>query len=271
MRALAGLPYPGNKTGASGSNTGTNRFINAHLPHPKSYDKYVEPFAGMLGVLLSRPPVLTEVANDIDGRIVNWWRVVRDKSDELAHKMRYTPYSRQEYETAYELRNSEDDVTQAWATTVLLTQSIYGMGLAGDKTKFRIHMGTNNYITYSNRIEKLANRLRKVVLENRPAEQIIQQFCKYPDSLIYADPPYISENVGDNVYRHGNSTFNKNSMLELFDSCVGSVAISGYADDWDDLGWYKVEHETKSIIAGEGRTEVLWLNYEPQISQGNLF
>ena len=53
---------------------GSNRWIRSRLPVRSAY---VEPFAGMLGVLLARPRVSVEVVNDLDGRVVNWWTQVR--------------------------------------------------------------------------------------------------------------------------------------------------------------------------------------------------
>lgn len=52
------------------------------------------------------------------------------------------------------------------------------------------------------------------------------------------------------------------------------VAVSGYGDEWDRLGWFR--HERRSVVrvavhgaSAPRRTEVLWTNY--QDPQGTLF
>lgn len=79
MRRLSALYWPGGK---SGNGAGVGRWIADQLPWRYS-SCYVEPFAGMLGVLLQRKPVQTEIVNDSDERVVNWWRVVRDRHLDL--------------------------------------------------------------------------------------------------------------------------------------------------------------------------------------------
>ncbi len=86
------LSYYGGKRGY-----GKAQWIASFLPHtPDSC--YIEPFAGMAGVLLARAPVKTEILNDLNGRVVNWWRAVRDKPEEFGRLLEFTPFSRAEYE-----------------------------------------------------------------------------------------------------------------------------------------------------------------------------
>lgn len=58
---------------------------------------YVEPFAGSLAVLFAKPPCVHEIVNDLDGAIVNFWRVLRDKREQLEHACALTPYARAEW------------------------------------------------------------------------------------------------------------------------------------------------------------------------------
>ena len=76
--ALRGLKWVGGKSAASA--LGTGKWITSLLPYDRTY---AEPFAGMCGVLLQRFPSAEEIVNDLDERVVNWWRVVRDRPDEI--------------------------------------------------------------------------------------------------------------------------------------------------------------------------------------------
>lgn len=59
---------------------------------------FIEAFAGGLAVLFARPRVQREIVNDLDGRVMAFWRALRDHPGELAEVVAATPYSRQEWE-----------------------------------------------------------------------------------------------------------------------------------------------------------------------------
>lgn len=119
--ALRALLYLGGK--ATGGPSGTGRWIASMLPQEREVC-YVEPFAGMLGVLLQRQRSHAEIANDADDRIVNWWRVLRWQTDELLTAVTRTPISRSEFERAKETVTHHDPLQSAWAVSVLLMQGI---------------------------------------------------------------------------------------------------------------------------------------------------
>lgn len=68
--------------------------ITALLPPHKHY---VEPFAGSLAVLLAKTPSRMETVNDLDNRLMTFWRVLRERPDELIRVCALTPHSRVEY------------------------------------------------------------------------------------------------------------------------------------------------------------------------------
>ena len=69
--------------------------LMADIPHRV----YLEPYAGSAAVLFRKPRVPVEIINDVDGQVVNFFRVLRDHPAELARACQLTPYSRAEYET----------------------------------------------------------------------------------------------------------------------------------------------------------------------------
>ena len=89
---------------------------------------YVEPFGGMLSVLLRREKAAIEIVNDLDRRLLTWWEIVRDRPDELVRQLDYTPYSRAVFAECAEICASpkfNDPLKLAWALTVILWQG-YG-------------------------------------------------------------------------------------------------------------------------------------------------
>src|SRR3990170_3736536 len=67
------------------------------LPLLPECHHYCEPFAGSAAVLINREPSPIETYNDIDGEIVNFFAVLRDKKDELVEAIGLTPFSREEF------------------------------------------------------------------------------------------------------------------------------------------------------------------------------
>src|SRR5262249_686595 len=75
---------------------------------------YCEPFGGSAAVLINRQPAPVETYNDIDGEVVNFFRVLREKPDELIRAIGLTPFSRRELEIAVtEPVNTVSDVERA--------------------------------------------------------------------------------------------------------------------------------------------------------------
>jgi len=114
----------------------------------------------------------------------------------------------------------------------------------------------------------IADRLRRVQIENKDALDIIQRYDS-EDALIYCDPPYTRsarETYGE--YENEMSDSEHRELAVVLRSSDGKVAISGYQCElyeelFEDHGWYRVDGEPQSLHGGRGkRVESLWLNYE---------
>lgn len=81
-------------------------WIISLMPPHKSY---LEPFFGSGAVFFKKPPSRIETINDLDGEIVNLFRCIRSRPEELARTVALTPYSREEYELAWQYRLAPDD------------------------------------------------------------------------------------------------------------------------------------------------------------------
>jgi len=72
------------------------------LPLLPQAHHYCEPFGGSAAVLLNRQPAPVETYNDLDGEVVNFFRVLREQKDELLYAIGMTPFSRAEFGQAIE-------------------------------------------------------------------------------------------------------------------------------------------------------------------------
>ena len=223
---------------------------------------YCEPFGGMAGLLCYRAPVKCEIFNDLDGRIVNWWRVVRDQPEELGRLIEGMPHSETEYRKACKtvIDESATGLERALAFYVVANQ---GAVRGGAGTGWKMEW-VNGDISHwrSGRVAILAERLRDVQLFCRSAEKILARTSGLDHAVIYADPPYMTADTS--VYAV--CEVNVPALSDLLLAQRGQVAISGYDDEWQHLGWQR--HELETVFSGsptfssEPRTEVLWTNYD---------
>src|ERR1043165_138398 len=79
---------------------GKYNHLNWLLPLLPEAEHYCEPFGGSAAVLINRLPSPVETYNDLDGEVVNFFKVLRDQKDELIQAIGLTPFSREEFKKA---------------------------------------------------------------------------------------------------------------------------------------------------------------------------
>lgn len=265
------------------------KWIMSHFPPHRIY---TEAFGGAAGVLIQKPRAYSEVYNDLDGDVVNLFEVIRDPvlRAHLVHDLVATPYARTEFERAW--KPSKDVVERARR---LVIRSMMGFGSAGatkGTTGFRIdtkreyETAQHTWAMYPFNLADVGHRLSGVLIENRPAIEVIRNHDT-PSTLHYVDPPYlhktrcrIKSKGSPRGYRHEMDTADHIELLDFLRGVEGMVVLSGYASQLYDQhlpGWEK--RMTKARISsnrGTGvREEVVWLNPAVSValrrSAGGLF
>jgi len=246
-------------------------WIISHFPRHRAY---VEPFGGGASVLLRKPRSYAEVYNDLDGEIVNLFRVVRDHGLELVEALELTPFARDEFVTSYE--PCADPVEQARRT---VTRSFMGFGSNAHnrKTGFRANSnrsGTTparDWRNYPDALVTSIDRLRGVVIENRDAIAVMAAHDG-PETLHYVDPPYVaSTRDAGSDYRHEMTDDDHRRLAYFLRTVEGMVVVSGYPSDlYDELfaDWRRVDRVALADGASK-RTEVLW--FSPSVPGAGLF
>lgn len=240
------------------------------IEHFPPHRIYVEPYAGAASVLLRKPRCYAEVINDLDSEIVSLFLVLRDpaQAHELERLLRLTPYARAEFEISY--LPASDPIEQARRTIARSFMGFGGQGVCGKSTGFRANSnrsGTtpaHDWAHYPKELAAFCARLAGVVIENRPALDVIRQHDG-PETLHYVDPPYLPETrqqSGSHGYRHEMTEQEHGELSQALHECAGYVVLSGYPSQmYDELyaGWQRVER--KALADGaQPRLEVLWLS-----------
>ena len=253
MRPL--LPYYGGKQHMA------KRIVDL-LPR---HTVYVEPFCGGASVFSKKPwpPVSNndhyrEVLNDLDGRVVNLYRVAKDPDAFAEFQILVTaPRSRAEHSRAKEyLRNNPEPLQSIdpeaaaayWVATVQSFGCICGAGWRTCVFK------DNSSATYLRKIERLPeylDRMLGVHLESRDAIDVIKTWDS-PQTLFYCDPPY--PGADQRGYKHPYTQENLAELCQALDECNGSFALSCYANEAVPGHWTKHEFESHCAVSCKGTT-----------------
>jgi DNA adenine methylase len=245
------------------------------LPLLPKCHHYCEPFAGSAAVLLNREPSPVETYNDVDGEVVNFFRVLRDEREALVQAIALTPFSREEFAVAVTpQRDIPSDMERARRFFIRARQARTGLAQtaslgrwANCKNTTRAGMSgvVSRWLGSVEMLPFIAERLLRVQIENRPADAIVQVYDD-PKTLFYCDPPYVHGSRGDSkAYAYEMSDADHVRFAQLLNLCKGKVAVSGYRSDlYESLykGWRRIDAESKACHSTKGmRQESVWVNF----------
>ncbi len=249
---------------------------------PRHYLHYCEPFAGGLSVLFANTErvqrcCLSESVNDINGRLVNFWRVLRDNPKELAERLLFTPVSQGHWFEATKLTFA-DNVEDAAAYFVQLRQSQGGRGDCWHPlTRNRLRRGANeavsSWLSSVDSLLTIAERLLPVVITCLDFAAAINANDS-ANTLFYCDPPYLQETrTAPEVYAHEMGELEHTILLNTLSGIKGKFILSGYqsklyADYTNRFNWFttkkNVYNNSSTATIKADRTEFLWMNYRPE-------
>ena len=176
------------------------------LPLLPAAHHYCEPFGGSGAVLINRPPSPVETYNDLDGDVVNFFRVLREQKDQFVSMIALTPFSREEYFLALSNQQGHNSpIERALGFFIRARQARTGLAQpatlgrwANCKNTSRSGMAgvVSRWLGSVESLPDIALRLLRVQIENRPATDIIRLYDD-PNTLFYCDPPYPHDSRGD--------------------------------------------------------------------------
>ena len=190
--------------------------------------------------------------------------------------VQFTPYSRKEYDDAFEDPVPSDKFEKA---TRFLIQCWQGHGFRNNGRKVgwkndvqgREDMyAVKNWYRLPEWIISTVDRLKQVQIEHRPALEVIEKF-RYPNVCIYADPPYLLQTRSGKQYKHEMTDGDHVQLLDMLLQHPGPVIISGYHSKLYDeklKDWYKDEIGGESEYSGKRKqNEVIWMNFSAEYEQ----
>lgn len=245
------LSYQGSKRNLA------QKIISYFPPH----SLYVEPFFGSGSIFFSKKPVKYNVLNDLNGDVINFWRVCYEKIDALIGLLEVTPYMLEIFKI---YSKSENDVERACAFIGLSNLSLYG---CGDTLKFGFF--NCKQTTSQKLIEFQKNIFQDINTQftNCTAIDVISKISigrqnEIEKTFAYLDPPYFGTEGYDNCPKW--TLKNLDELLTAYSKI--KFAISEF-DTPEVIEVFK-KHNLNINIIGERnniknrRVEILATNYK---------
>lgn len=252
---------------------------NAPAPDDPGWLHYVEPYAGGLSVMLAmNPEGVSEVVNDLNEELTNFWQVLQDKDQftEFVRIINSVPFSENEYKFACNLRDTVANyVERACRFFIRCRQSYAGRmkefpPTVKNRTRRGMQEHVSAWLTCIEAFPEVHERLKRVLILNRPALKVIRQ-QDGPRTLFYLDPPYLHETrATTGEYQHEMDDGEHEKLLVTLSDIDGRFLLSGYHSKlYDDAaahyGWKCHEFSLPNQAAGGKKkrrmTECVWTNF----------
>ena len=255
---------------------GKNSHLGWLLPLLPKCRHYCEPFGGSAAVLINRGPSPVETYNDIDGDVANFFRVLRDHTDEILKAIALTPFSREEFRIAIKSSGEElSDIERARRFYVRARQVRTGLAQTASNGRWANCLNTSRkgmsgavsrWLGSVEGLSQVAERLLRVQIENSEAIDVIKRYDS-DNTLFYCDPPYPPEIRGDiRAYGYEMDSIDHRDLAAILKNCKGKVALSGYKCNLlDELysDWDCIKAPIKNCQSVKRpRQEVLYVNYD---------
>jgi DNA adenine methylase len=226
-------------------------------------------------VLLNREPAPVETYNDIDGEVVNFFRVLRDQKERLIEAIGLTPFAREEYYRSLtngagqlsELERARRFFVRARQARTGLAQTASLGRWANCRNTSRAGMSgvVSRWLGSVEDLPEIASRLLRVQIENRPALEVIRLYDG-ASTLFYCDPPYVHASRGERkAYGFEMTDADHRELAAALRAVKGKAAISGYRCDLMDKlysGFRRVDADPKHCHSIKKlRREAVWMNY----------
>lgn len=257
---------------------GKQRLVNLILSLIPGHKLYCEPFVGGAAVFFAKEPSEIEVINDLNGEVVNFYKVCYDDFKKLEKLIQSTPHSRQIHRETQDILKSpskHNPIQRAWAfwvqTNMSFTSKIFGGYAFERKSNKTLKTFVNKKLAFTTEVR---DRLNMVDIENNDAPQVIKS-RDTKDSFFYCDPPYFNSNMG---HYKGYTEEDFENLLLTISKIKGQFLLSSYPSELlqkytKKYKWHILEKSTGVAVTHQTdkrKTEVLTANYPLKTDLGEL-
>ena len=267
---------------------GKFRLLKHILPQLPESKIFVDVFGGGGSVVYNKRPVSPiTVYNDLSSEVYVFFKVLRERYDELHHLLEYTPFSCQLFKEAYtKLREEKSEglseLERAWYWFILIRQSFASKGDSFARGIADRNFSKSFQSSISN-LKDLSDFFKGISIDNIDYWDLMQKYDS-ENTLFYCDPPYLAQcgsKASSEGYFNSFSFEDHKLFLDRIKTLKGKVCVSHYKVDLYDSelsDWRKVYFERKitTVKVKDGgkspvATEGIYCNYELEQNKSKLF
>lgn len=225
-----------------------------------TFDRYIEPFLGSGAVFFSLLPS-NAIISDVNAELINVYQVMRDNPEELKEQMKRHQQSHCET-YYYQVRgNIVNDSIASVARTLYLNRTCFnGLYRVNKRGEFNVPIGSKENCTYDvDDFVRYSQILKNAKIMVSDFQQVIDEASK--GDLIFADPPYVSNNGKEGFVKYNGNLFTWNDQERLLNSLVhardrGAKIVLTNADVTEiecrylENGFFVKKIERSSTVAG---------------------
>ncbi|MEN3257272.1 DNA adenine methylase [Sodalis endosymbiont of Spalangia cameroni] len=169
---------------------GKRRLAKRILPCFPVHKCYVEPFCGGAALFFSKEPSSVEVLNDINGDLINLYRVVKHHLEEFVRQFKWAFSSRQLFDWLKETPPQTLTDIQRAARFYYLQQLTFGGKVSGQNFgTSAVRSQVLNLLRIEEQLSQAHLRLSQATIEHLGWRACIEKYDR-PHTLFYLDPPY---------------------------------------------------------------------------------
>ena len=168
---------------------GKRRLADRLIPQFPPHTCYVEVFAGGAALYFLRPPADVEVINDINGDLVNLYRVVKNHLEEFVRQFKYALSSREVFKWQQDTPSETLTDIQRAARFFYLQQHCFGGKVEGQNWGTATTAPAVNLLRIEENLSAAHLRLSQAFIENLDWAKCIERYDR-PHTFFYLDPPY---------------------------------------------------------------------------------
>ncbi len=239
---------------------------------------YVEPYFGGGSVMLAKDPEgVSEVANDLNRELANFWSVLRSETEfsSFSRLCEATAFSEELFDGIGNDTTAAFPVDAAWRFFIRCRQSMSGRmkdfaPLSRTRTRRGMNEQASAWISAVDGLPAVHARLRRVAILNQPALDVIRKEDKEA-TLFYLDPPYLHETRSTTgEYLHEMTAAQHRELLETITRIQGKFLLSGYDSElyreFEKMnGWTRHSFDLPNNSAkGDKKKrmqEIVWANF----------
>ena len=225
---------------------------------PDDYTIYVEPFVGSGAVYWKKKPTAKEIINDLDSKLIQDYRLLKNTADRRFRK---------DMDTVPEIQAFVDKTPRTDADKLahgVVSRCNRWMG----KETGDIYRPSNPYNKLRN-IDAYQERMKNTKIENMSYEKVIQKYDS-PTTFFFLDPPYEETKATGKLYEHGGMTFDFQKMRDVLSKVKGKWLLT--INDSPNIrsifkGFYYrpltvfAKSMVKGTIGSKDRKELIIANY----------